>query len=58
MVVYSYDSNAILTEPLPGHQGSVITKAWQKTHNRLKENRYAPNIHILDNECSRDLKMR
>ena len=56
MVVYSYDSNAILTEALPNRQGSVITKAWQKTHDRLKENGYAPSIHILDNECSQDLK--
>ena len=38
-IVRSYDSNAILTEVLPNRQGSVITTAWQKVQNKLKDNR-------------------
>jgi hypothetical protein len=56
MVLYDYDSNAILTKPLKTRQSSELTKAWTDLHTRLKLNGYAPALHILDNECSDELK--
>ena len=56
MVLYDYDSNAILSKPLKSRQASEITHAWTQLHTRLQLNGYAPALHILDNECSDDLK--
>ena len=56
MVVYDYDSNALLSTPLKTRQASELTKAWTKLHTRLEKNGYAPELHILDNECSDELK--
>ena len=57
LVVYDYDSNAILVEALKNRRGSEITRAWNKIHSRLKNRGAAPNIYVLDNECSADLKL-
>ena len=56
LVVYDYDSNAILAEPLVSRKGSEIRRGWQTIHNRLKHRGVAPNFYVLDNECSDDLK--
>jgi hypothetical protein len=56
MILYHYDSNAILSKPLKTRQAAELTKAWTALHTRLQLNGYAPNLHILDNECSEDLK--
>jgi hypothetical protein len=56
MILYDFDSNAILTKPLKTRQASELTNAWTKLHTRLQSNGYAPTLHILDNECSEELK--
>ena len=56
LVVYDYDSNAILVEPLKNRTASVITKAWEKIHTTFKNRGVAPNLYILDNEISGDFK--
>jgi hypothetical protein len=56
MVLYDYDSNAILSTPTKTRQASELNDAWTKAHSRLKLNGYAPELHILDNECSDTLK--
>ena len=56
MILYDNDSNAILSCPLKTRQASEIIKAWTKLFERLKYNGYAPELHILDKECSNDLK--
>jgi hypothetical protein len=56
MVLYDYDSNAILSKPLKTRQASELTQAWTELHTKLQANGYAPTLHILDNECSDDLK--
>jgi hypothetical protein len=56
MVLYDYDSNAILSKPVKTRQASELTQAWTALHSRLQFNGYAPDLHILDNECSDELK--
>jgi hypothetical protein len=56
MVLYDYDSNAILSKPTKTKQASELTAVWINLHNRLKVNGYAPELHILDNKCSSKLK--
>ena len=55
-IYYDYDSNAILSVALPDRRGSSIRDAWVSIFSKLKVNGYAPSLHILDNECSGDLK--
>ena len=54
MILYEdyYDNNAILSKPLKTYQASELTNAWTRLHNQLQSNGYAPELHILDNECS------
>jgi hypothetical protein len=56
MILYDYDSNAILSKPLKTYQAGNLTQAWQALHTRLQSNGYAPDLHILNNECSDELK--
>jgi hypothetical protein len=56
MILYGYDSNAILSKPLKIRQASNLTQAWKALHAHLQSNGYAPDLHILDNECSDELK--
>ena len=56
MILYDYDSNVILSKPLKTRQASKLTTAWSSLHEQLQTNGYAPELHILDNECSDELK--
>ena len=55
-ILYDHDSNAILSIPLKNRQAKSIADAWQTCHTRLQTNGYAPDLHIIDNECSDILK--
>jgi hypothetical protein len=47
MILYDYDSNAILSKPLKTRQTGNPTQAWQALHTRLQFNGYAPDLHIM-----------
>ena len=55
-IFYAYDANAILATAIPNRQGSTICAAWTKTYKQLQQRGYAPLLHIIDNECSNDIK--
>ena len=56
LVIYDYDSNAILAEPLKTRLAGDITKAWMKIHNKLVTQGSSPSIYIIDNEAPLELK--
>jgi hypothetical protein len=56
LLIYDYDSNAILVDILRTRQASEIKSSWIKLHTQLQNGGTAPKIYILDNECSTDLK--
>jgi hypothetical protein len=56
MILYDYDSNAILSKPLKTRQAGKLTNTWTSLHARLQMHGYAPQLHILDKECSEELK--
>ena len=56
MVMYDYDSNAILAKPIKNKQASTISDAFLKMHNILKSIGSNQNIYIMYNKCSSDLK--
>ena len=56
MVLYDYDSNAMLVEPMHNRTGPCILRAFQTLHARLVAAGLKPKLHRLDNECSAALK--
>ena len=56
MVLYDYDTNAILTEPLRNRTGGEILRGYKKLHQYLVQRGYNPRTHWLDNEASAALK--
>ena len=55
-ILYNYDSKSILSIPIKNRQTKSIADAWKLCYIRLKNNGHAPDLHILDNECSDLLK--
>jgi hypothetical protein len=56
LVVYDYDSNSILVEPMRSRTGPCILAAFQVIHARLVAAGLRPQLQRLDNECSAALK--
>ena len=55
-VLYDYNTNAILFEPLKTRQAREITTVYEKCVAKLSKKLLLPKIYIMDNECSIDLK--
>ena len=55
-VLYHYDTNSIHATAIPNRQAATITKAWKHNFDVLKAHGETPDLHILDNECSNDLR--
>ena len=56
LVIYDYNSNAILAEAIPNRQAATIRDATLTMLEKLKTGEFVPKLHILDNECSGLLK--
>ena len=55
-ILYDFDSNIILSTPLDNLQGRTIQYAWLATHAKLQANGYSPQLYIINEECSEDMK--
>ena len=55
-VFYHYDINTINGISIKSRNTIDICNAWQTAYDKLKSHGEAPNIRILDNECSKDMK--
>ena len=56
VVVYDYDTNAILTKPLQNREAKTIVTAQVKPHKYFIDQGFKPQLQILDNEYSKSLK--
>lgn len=56
LIVYDYDSNAILQTTLKNRTAGELTNAWTTLHKKLSKGGSTPSIYILDNEFSNELK--
>ena len=56
LVMYNYDSNAIVFEALKSRQGAELAKAFNRCCLKLKVTPTDRNMFILDNKCSNDIK--
>ena len=46
-----------LAVPLKNRQTKSIVKAWRKINECFKTIGMKPNVYVIDNECSGDLKL-
>ena len=56
MVIYAYDPNAILVEPLPDISKESIVQAYQQIIQHLTIRGFKPITQRLDNEASKILQ--
>jgi hypothetical protein len=56
LVMYHYDTNAILVTPLKTRHGNEILRGYTKLDQQLTERGFKPTTHWLDNEASNALK--
>jgi hypothetical protein len=56
MVLYDYDSNAILAEPMKSRSEQHMVQAYTKLHTYLVDRGLKPQLQKLDNEASAGLK--
>ena len=56
MVLTEVDSDAILGEPMKNRTAGEMIRAYQVLIDRLNSTGIFPKLHILDNECSTELK--
>jgi hypothetical protein len=56
MVLAEVDSNAILVEPMKNRTAGEVVQAYQVLIDCLNSAGIFPKLHILDNECSDDMK--
>ena len=55
MVLYNYDSNAILAEGCKSRTATDLTAAYDKLYNRLTKAGIVPVMQRIDNEVSKVL---
>ena len=51
MVLYEYDSNAIISEPLKYRREHKLMRAYTTLHTKLTNQGLQPNFQTLDNKC-------
>ena len=56
MVLYYYDSNAILYKPIKNSQAATIRDYFLKIHNILEPRGSDPKFYMIENNCFSDLK--
>ena len=55
-ILYHQDTNSIHTVALPNRKAASIRDAWKSIYKRIRLQGHPVHLHILDNECSQDLK--
>eukprot|EP00957_Ditylum_brightwellii_P117499 8961381-Ditylum_brightwellii.AAC.1 len=55
-VLYDYDSNAILAEPIRNHTEGELIRAFSALHTYLLTSGLKPRLQVLDNEASAALQ--
>jgi hypothetical protein len=56
MILYDYDSNSILAEPMRSRTAHEMVRAYAKLHTYLVTRGLKPKLQRLDNEASQNLK--
>ena len=51
-IVYSYDTNGILWEPMMSKNDSEMSRVFKTVYEKLEKIGIKPKFHIMDNEAS------
>ena len=54
MIIYDYDANAILAEPISNRLSTMLQKAFTKLFHQILLKGYKPTIIRIDNKVSKD----
>ena len=54
MIMYDYNANAIMAQPISDRKSLMLQKAFLTLFNKINLNGYKPSIIHLDNEISKD----
>ena len=55
-VLYDYDSNAILVEPMKSRSDADMEKSYNKLYYYLTDRGWTPKFNVMDNEASTAIK--
>ena len=55
-VLYHYESNSILAEPIKGLDDKTIFNAYKKFHVMLTDKGYAVKLNVMDNQATKHIK--
>ena len=55
-LAYVYDVNAILVRPMKSRTNTSIQSAFTDVYDYLKQRNLTPKLHVMDNECSKDIQ--
>ena len=56
LILYNYDTNSIHATSIPKQQAASIHNVWEANYKLLMAHGHPTELHILDSECSQDLK--
>ena len=56
LIGYHYDANCIIGHPVKDRKATTLTEAWKNLHSGFKQAGVEPQVWILDNEVSAELK--
>ena len=56
MILYDYDTNLILSNPIKTRQAAELIASRKTLFLKLQTNGHTRELHILDNECSEELR--
>ena len=56
MIFYDYNSNLIPSKLIKTRQAAELTASWKTLFLKLQTNGHAPELHILGNEYSEELR--
>ena len=56
LIGFHYDANSIIAHPVKNRKGPTLIQAWEHLHHTFGKAGVAPDVWILDNEISYDLK--
>jgi hypothetical protein len=56
LVVYHYETNAILALPISGFSNKIICVVYKQQYERLKSKGHVIRLNVMDNQVSKTIK--
>ena len=53
VIAYIYDENVIILRPMKNRTDACMVSVFKDIYEYLKERKFKPKLHVMDNECSK-----